>query len=450
MIAKSLPDCPHEVQLAVIESLALPDLAALTLTSHGLGQLASPLLYAHIRMEWTLSCHPPVFLLLRSLLENTKLCTHVQSLNLAGIRCKLPNTLPNVVALPQLELSQAISRTGVSKDVAESWEKKIQIRVPDAVVALLVSMLPNLASLLLQANWNTESHFLGHLFRSALCSPRRDGLQHPLPTFQALKKVSLGRRNRTNEHTDDQNSADMLALLYLPNIQSLSASIDNPIDFTWPSQSPPTPSALTRLKLHRMREYGLTRVLHRLTNLQTLRYAWFYQSDIDEEVSDKVVRLDMMGSAMAQCEALIDLEITALTLPAHRYGEFELPDVTLHGSLAELSQLPQLKRLKVPWVFLAGMTMPSSPSSIGTALPRSLEHLTITRDLAGTDLSGEWEDQAMISVVEAELESGVFSTLQNLKTIHLPSLIFTDEVLQASEAELRRMSARFSIQLTIS
>ncbi|KAM6512104.1 hypothetical protein FALCPG4_017087 [Fusarium falciforme] len=450
MIARSLSDWPHEVQLAVIESLAPPDLVALAMASQGLGQLASPLLYTHIRMEWTLSHHPPIFLLLRSLLENPELCSHVRSLNLDGIRCELPDVLPNIVALPLLELSQAITRTGVSKDVAESWESKTQIGVADAVVALLVSMLPNLASLSLQANWNTESHFLGHLFRSALCSPHRDGFQHQLPTFKALKKVSLGQRNRTNEHTDDQNSADMLALLYLPNIQTLSASIDNPIDFTWPSENPPAPSALTWLKLHRMRECRLAPVLSCLTNLQALRYAWFYESDIDEEVSDDVVRLDMMGSAMAKCKTLIDLEITALTLPAYRNGEYERPDVTLHGSLAELSQLPQLKRLTVPWVFLAGMTMPSSPSGIGSALPRSLEHLTVTADLAGTDLSGEWEDETMISVVEAELESGVLSTLQSLKTIHLPSLIFTDEVLRASEAELKRMSARFGLQLTIS
>ncbi|KAH6892866.1 hypothetical protein B0T10DRAFT_591579, partial [Thelonectria olida] len=251
-----------------------------------------------IQMEWTLDHHPPILLLLRSLPENPELCSHVRSLRLDGRifmtksgGSETPDALPRTVSLPFLELSQAITRTGVSQDVADSWKRKTQLGVANAVIALLMSILPNLASLSLQSNWTIESHYLGHRFRLALCNPRRDGFQHQLPTFQALTTVETA-----SKRTNNQNPADILALLNLPNIQTLSASINNPIHFAWPSEHPPAPLTLTSLELHRIREDCIGPVLSGLTSLQTLRYGCFYQSDIDEEVSDEITKLDIIAS----------------------------------------------------------------------------------------------------------------------------------------------------------
>lgn len=459
MAAVSLSNCPNEMQLACMEWLPLPDLAAISMTNQHLRQLAQPQVYTHIRLEWTSDPHPPILLLLRTLLENPGLRRHVRSLILQGQRTRtegghgadsaeISDSLPGTVALPLPELSEAVMQTGAPQGVAHIWNIKTRLGVVDAVVALLVSMFPNLELLSMECGWTIETHYLGHLFRTALCTKRRDGLPRQPPTFKALKHVALAPSETMDEHTDDHNSADLLALLYLPNIISLSASIDNPIRFAWPYKHAPSPSTLTSLALHRIRECRLEPVLSRLRNLQSLQYNWFYQADVDREVSQQMVDLDVMATAIAGCKGLTDLEITALALPSYRLGEFDPPIVALHGTLAKLSELPQLRRVSLPWVFLAGVSDPDAADGIGHVLPRGLELLKVRGDLEGQS-QDEWEGERMISTMESELESGSLSSLKRLETICLPGFIVTEGVLRVCKAELKRVSKRFKVRLMI-
>ncbi|KAJ3532877.1 hypothetical protein NM208_g8241 [Fusarium decemcellulare] len=452
MAPRSLSHCPNEVQLACIKLLALPNLAAVSMVSQSLRRLSFPLLYAHIQMEWSPGHHPRLMLLLRSLLESPQLCSHVLSLKLDGqssiTESGTPKELPRIVALPGMELSQAITRTGVPQDVADSWTSKTQEGVPDAVVALVVSMLPNLASLSLQTNWSVESHYLGHVLRSVLCTSGPDTIQHELPTFQALRNVSVEQRSPLDERPDYKNSADMLALFYLPNIQTLSVSIDNPVRFAWPSEQPPVPSKLTSLRLERLRECYLEPVLSALTNLQTLRYDWFHRGDIDREISDNVVRLGLMASPMAKHKTLRNLEITGLTMPEFRHGSWDDLSFALQGSLTALSQVPQLESLTIPWVFIGGLDLQFSPGRIGSALPPSLEYLALSPDMVD-DGRREWIDEDIISAIKAELESGAMAHLRNLKTISFQKFIFTDQAIQTNEAEIQRLNARFGLEVML-
>ncbi|KAF4981144.1 hypothetical protein FDECE_17742 [Fusarium decemcellulare] len=451
MAPRSLFHCPNEVQLACIKLLALPDLAAVSIVSQSLRRLSFPLLYTHIQMEWSPGHRPTLMFLLRSLLENPQLCSHVISLKFNGqssiTESGMPKVLPRIVALPGMELSQAITRTGVPQDVADSWTSKTQAGVPDAVVALVVSMLPNLASLSLQTNWSVESHYLGHVLRLALCTSRRDTIQHELPIFQALRNVSVEQRSPLDERPD-KSSADMLALFYLPNIQTLSVSIDNPVRFAWPSKQPPVPSKLTSLRLERLRECYLEPVLSALTNLQTLRYDWFHRGDIDREVSDNVVRLGLMASPMAKHKTLRNLEITGLTIPGFRYGSWDDLSFALQGSLTELSQVPQLESLTIPWVFIGGLDLQFSPGRIGSALPPSLEYLALSPDMVD-DGRREWIDEDIISAIKAELESGAMAHLRNLKTTSFQKHIFTDQAIQTNEAEIQRLNTRFGLEVML-
>ncbi|KAF4982273.1 hypothetical protein FZEAL_2059 [Fusarium zealandicum] len=239
-------DCPEEVQLAILEILPLPDLATLSMASKGFRRLAEPLVYSTIRLTWTLQLHPPITQLLRTLLERPELSSYIRSIEFAGDGfindtdgtdedaewLDEPETLPGTTALPLNKLSDAVRKTQVSQTTADLWMDKIQSGEADAVVAVLVSLLPNLERLSLSTNWTSETRFLGIMFRSALCDTHRDVSHIDPPRFVSLKHVSLEPVLEAYEHLDPINTHDALALSYLPNVKHLCLSIDNPTHFS--------------------------------------------------------------------------------------------------------------------------------------------------------------------------------------------------------------------------
>ncbi|QPC73172.1 hypothetical protein HYE68_003924 [Fusarium pseudograminearum] len=464
----SFLDCPVEVKLLIAEFTSQSDLARLSLTCHALHNLTEPLIYSSVKFEWVRKFHPPItqlMQLLRTLLERPNLCSLVRHADFEGFsyiteglpyrryRSYRPDPPPPVIPeLPADQLSAAIAKTHVSKAVAEKWREMVQSGSPEASAAVLVSLLSNLQRLCLSANWTNDTHFLGHMLRAALCEKPEPAPEAGLPSFTSLKRVSLALAIDDMHHLDPSNTADALALFYLPNIETLSVSIDNPTNFTWPSSSPPKPTSLTSLEIFRLRECRLAPVLSAATNLKKLKYHWMYRPDLDREVNKETVMLGVLSDALLETkDSLEELEINAKSVPAYWDEEDEPPDVTFHGSISRLREMHKLKNLYIPWTFLTGMKgFSSGPGLIGAAVPPNVEHLEFGSFFQWHEDDGYEEDpdELMVDGLAKELESGSLLHVKSLKSLCLPGSIRLDGLSDICEDKMRALEDRFGLELS--
>lgn len=393
MAAKSLLGCPEEVRLAIIELIPPSDLAALSLACKDLQRLIEPYLYSRINITWSYNTQAPLMLLIRTLLDRPGLGRFVRVLRLDGDDFYNPDgeseyeppTLPPC-PLPLSKFLEAVTNTGVLPIVDEIWTTQVQAGKGDATTALLLSMLPDLTCIHLGPNFTVQTRFLGKMLRFILCErPERFQSQR---MFQNIRKVTLSPR--ANESTDltTNNANDVLPLFYLPSVEHLSLSIDNPDTFTWPSKEPPEATSLSTLEVFRLRENGLEELLSSVKGLKKLRWHWFYRPDLDQAASTEVVDFNVMNKALSHArETMEELEIIADTHPAISWGDFEPAGVDLRGYL-DLTNMNRLRKLSVPWAFMVGFE-PSEPSKcLEMMLPQKLEEISFTRGLVGT---GEWE-----------------------------------------------------------
>jgi hypothetical protein len=464
----SFLDCPQEVQLNITEFISQTDLAKLSMACRALYSLTKPLIYSSVKFEWAREFHPPItqlLQLLRTLLEGPDLCPLIRHADFEGYGYideiswyrsdwteETPDPPPVIPELPTSKLSGAIGKTGVSKTIADQWNDKVQSGSPEASAAVLVSLLPNLERLCLSSNWTNDTHFLGSMLRTALCEMPQRVSKAGLPSFTSLKRVSLAQMFDEENHLDPSNTADALALFYLPNIEALSISVDNPTSFSWPSPSPPTPTSLKSLELFRLRESRLAPVLSATTNLKKLRYNWLYRPDLDEEVSKEVVTLDIMAEALLEAkDSLEELEIKAESLPALSHGEYEPPGVTFHGSIIQLREMHKLRTLHIPWTFLTGIKgFSTGPGLIGAAVPPNVEHLALDGYFTWSE-HDDYEDDPDKLMVEAfakELESGALLHAKSLKSVCLPGSIYLIGMSDVCEKKMRVLEDRFGLALS--
>ncbi|KAM0366010.1 hypothetical protein ACHAPK_009155 [Fusarium culmorum] len=464
----SFLDCPQEVQLQIAGFACQSDLARLSLTCRALHNLTEPLIYSSVKFEWAREFHPPItqlMQLLRTLLERQDLCPLIRHANFEGFgyRDELGSSPsdwteealdppPVIPELPTDQLSAAIGKTGVSKAVVEQWFEEVQSGSPEASAAVLVSLLPNLERLCFSPNWTHNTRFLGHMLRAALCEKPEHASEVGLPSFTSLKHVSLALLLHLNRHRRPSNTADALALFYLPNIETLSVSIDNPTSFTWPSSSPPKPTSLKSLEIFRLRESRLAPVLSVATNLKKLKYNWVYCREVDDKVSKQAVMLGALSEALIETkDSLEELEIIADTLPSPSCGEYEPPDVTFQGSISRLREMHKLKTLYIPWTFLTGRKgLSTGPGLIGAAIPPNVEQLALDGFVTWSedDECVEDTDELMVDGFTKELESGALLHLKSLKSVCLPNSVFLAGLSEILENRMRALEDRFGLALS--
>ncbi|KAF5977284.1 hypothetical protein FCOIX_6551 [Fusarium coicis] len=464
----SFLDCPQEVQLHIAEFIPQGDLARLSETCRALHSLTEPLMYSSVKFEWAREFYPPITQLLhlvRTLLERPDLCPLMRHADFEGFgyideigSCgsdwteETPDPPPVIAELPIDKLSTTIGKTGVSEAVADQWSQKVQCGSPEASVAILVSLLPNLERLCLSSNWTNDTCFLGHMLRAALCEKPEHASESGLFSFTSLKHVSLAPMFDEEGHLNPSNTADALALFYLPNIETLSASIDNPTNFTWPSSSTPNPTSLESLEIFRLRESRLAPVLAVTQNLKKLKYNWMYRPDLDREVSKQAVMLGVLSEALLGTkESLEELEITAESFPAISHGMYEPPDVTFQGSIARLREMHKLKVLHIPWTFLTGRKGYSTgPGLIGAAVPPNLEHLALDGAFMWSedDDYEEDPDKLMVEGFANELESGALLHVKALERVCLPASLYIGGLSDICENKMRALEEWFGLALS--
>ncbi|PNY28622.1 Uncharacterized protein TCAP_01444 [Tolypocladium capitatum] len=442
----SLLDWPTELQLSILDLLSFTDLLSMSVVDKHFRILTEPLLYSKIEITWARERTPPITLLLRSILDRPELSGHICSLRLDGEgftkknhEINEPPALP-VTTLPISKASEIIHSTGVPQ--AKLWVDELQSGTVDAIVALLLSMLPNLTFLHIGPNFALESRLLGKMLRCALCESSEE---YRLPAFRSLHDVTLSRRTNEYRHRNISNTADVLPFFYLLDVRCLSISIDNPTEFVWPVHAP-TPSSLTSLELCRLRETRLEPLLSVLNGLQKLHWHWYYQPDLDRDVSKHVIELDTMAEALCHVgDTLTDLTIVAETCPELSAGCYEPPELEMRGSLGGLAHLGQLRRLCLPWAFLMGFS-PSAGKQLGDALPENLELLILTADLMDHE-EWVWDDDSIVRATKSGLENQTRSFLTNLHRILLPIPIFRGDMTEERKAELSQIGAHAGVGL---
>ncbi|KAF4457881.1 hypothetical protein F53441_234 [Fusarium austroafricanum] len=484
MAPLSLLDCPSEVLVSIAQLLPKPDLANLCMACQALHNLAEPLVYSDVRIMWDRRYYAPItkiLRLLRTLLDRPALCNIIRSLKFEGYRFidydsppwpgETPEP-PEIPLLPMEKLTAAITRMSLSQSFADCWMREIlysesehldlgkgrslnairqvQTASSQAGAAMLVSLLPNLEHLCLSAHWTTNTRYLGWVIRDALHNP-----DSHLRNFNSLKYVSLVETSDEEHRLKPENTADALAFFYLPNIETLSISIDNPTNFSWPFSSPPNPASLKSLEIFRLRETHLAPILSVTKNLKELQYHWYYRSDLDEEVSTDIVMLDIMAEAFLKVSSSLEgLHITSLTHPAFSRGDYDPPDVSFQGSLARLRGMTKLRTLHVPWVFLARRDDFSTTGGIGRATPNNLEHLALDDYVLSEEEEEEEDDdgldKVMISAFERELESGSLSHAKSLKSVCLPESSYAGGFSDYCRKRVKLLEARFGLVLSFS
>jgi hypothetical protein len=219
-------------------------------------EIAELILYSKIQFTWQkkldfyskLESPSPITQLLRTLLSKPQLAAHVRSLHLDGFAWAVHGTrfkLPQI-HIPENQLDEAIAfihRSGVP--YIGWWSRELCDGSVDALVALLLAQLSSLQYLYLGHAFTQQCALTGILLHSAICEPDT----YKLGNFQYLEQLSFLHHESRDKACSRKvkNTAAILPFFYLPNLQQVSASIDNLDKWTWSAPQAPVPSKLESL-----------------------------------------------------------------------------------------------------------------------------------------------------------------------------------------------------------
>ena len=322
------------------------------------------------------------------------------------------------------------------------WIHGLRLGNMEALLALLVSQLTNLKTFTLNFPNNYPIPLLGAMFREVRYEGWRATHPQPettyterfLPTFGNLQEVSIKRTWWLTWGKDSidpvwnepvqwdfslRNAADILPFFYLPAIQHISATIDNPLSFVWPMKSPLVASTLISLDIEVLREGHLREILRTTTRLKKLRWCWLYAQEIDDgQFVTSVIDLDRIAEALISIrDTLTDLAIEAEAQSL----QAEWVPLTITGSLQALANFDKMERLELPQCFLYGGFTSTEAKPIAHLLPRNIQYLAITDELWDNE-NYQWD------LKEEHLEESITMWLSdwrtstpNLRTFHLRS-----------------------------
>ncbi|PYI01921.1 hypothetical protein BO78DRAFT_378087 [Aspergillus sclerotiicarbonarius CBS 121057] len=454
--APGIISCPAEILDLVFQLLSPADLRVFGRVNKAFRNYVEPLLYSKIQWTWLKAeSPPPITLLVRKILCRPQLATYITNIHFeSDTFCRWSfKVVPKIPFTSELNEPIAfIRKTGVS--YTDLWIQELCQGITDAWLALLLAQLPRLKCLYLSPNFTQQSKLIGMVLRSAI-----EPAYYGLPDFRHLRDVSFHLRvgDRSRKKRNDKNTTDVLPFFYLPSIQHLSASIENPVIFTWPAAHLPVPN-LTSLDLNFVREAHLGQLLSVTQNLKTLRWAWYFDISVEDQFTTPIVDLDQIDTALSHVrDTLTDLTILAEC--GTGLDPF-LPSIKTEGSLKSLVNFNKLKRLQIPLPFLVGFAQDTT-KRLQDVIPRNIEFLVITDNLKQqnqdvADRTGwplwEWEDHVIIDLIRLWLEDWRACT-PHLRGITL-RLEWTDWELdewlpETTVQQLRDLGAQAGVEIEI-
>ncbi|KAL3444233.1 hypothetical protein BJX65DRAFT_297718 [Aspergillus insuetus] len=363
-----LLSCPADVLHLILEPLGQVDLAALCLTCADLAAIARPRLYSNIRLPWMRNGKSSaIVLLLSTIVQRPELADLIHTLHLSGNDIE-PSPTYNNTPSPRLQVTDTDVQSMVQCIQAlnvlyrDLWIEGLTTGNMDAVVALLLCQLSELRYLHLEETFSRKSRFVVY------CVYPRLGID-------------------IRDTTDARNTTDVLPFFYLPSIEDLTTSIDNPVvTLEWPAAHQPKPLILRSLDVSMLREGHLGDLLSLTSNLKRLEWNWYYRPDLKDRWVTDVINLDNIAEDLSRAGGLTEITIHASADMSQ--AETEFPPLTITG-LGAFRRLDNLKRLQVPLPFLLGFQVGEQPGAMLSQVPpRSIEVLTMTNALY---LQQEWE-----------------------------------------------------------
>ncbi|KAL6231362.1 hypothetical protein BDW75DRAFT_243961 [Aspergillus navahoensis] len=343
--------CPEDIWFLVFKELSSAEHRALCLVNKHCRSIAEPFLYSKIQWTWQedhIDQSPRFSPLLRTLLSRPQLAAYITTFHLDGnfVFLGWERFRRHLATLPLADdaLHQSIEfihQTGVS--YSDIWIEKIRQGSIGALIALFSAQLPNVKCLYLSPDFTRETALIGMVLRSAILEPG----SYRLPRFQDLREVTFMCRRAWDEIWEKKNTADVLPLFYPPNLQRMSAYIQNPKEWAWPAAQLPMLLDLTSLDLAIIREGCLGKVLAATPNLETLRWEWLFDWGVwDRVFMTQTIDLNKIAADLSHVRGtLTDLTINAI-MGISAPGDAFRPGLKAEGSLHALVDFDMIKRFE--------------------------------------------------------------------------------------------------------
>ncbi|MCJ1345526.1 hypothetical protein MMC31_003733 [Peltigera leucophlebia] len=408
----SLLTLPGEI-LNLID-LPSQDISALSQVCKPLHQRMLPRLYEAVVLTWTmeLTGNDQIHFFVRSLLENQCLFTLVKHFRCIGetdikaldsmrSRSRSPGPFWEKGVTKTLEDDELVTKAikivylaGLPLPLA--WMDDLDLGNTEAFLALILSQLPQLRTLHLDAHFITDNEFIDLLFNHvSFPNNQSSNRRHCLSIFANLHHVEIISPVPELELPTEVsiNGTQVMSLFYLPAIETLDLFVLNRRDmFSWPTDNPPCASHLRTLNLPdcEIDEKGLKRVLAVTPKLKKLSYHRLSGIQPDK-VFDQIPYLDLtiLGKALVQ----VRTTLRHLSLSILFYAKYtqDVDDNPHHGTIGppiSFKSFDKLEYLEIPFVILFGQ-FPSRFPGQENLLPQCLRHLCLRDDMA-TSTYYEW------------------------------------------------------------
>ncbi|KAH7304111.1 hypothetical protein BKA65DRAFT_544187 [Rhexocercosporidium sp. MPI-PUGE-AT-0058] len=300
----------------------------------------------------------------------------------------------------------------------------------DAVLAVLLSQLPNLRSLFLGSNFAKETTLIREL-KDVYFNPR----------------IDVERRwGREANDQKPNNTLCPLTFFYAPSIQHITATIEEPVNFKWPSAVPPTPAKLESLNITLVRERSLGNILLQCHNLRRLTYN-FYADKASKQrrlLPASISSSDLTHSLFHVRPKLKSLILTCF-ITDHDYDGHEMEPEGIKSPVTGFTEFSKLERLEVPFVFLLG-NHPTDKIQLGSVLPRNLKTLRLP-DVGSAGWHDQWDGwkTPILEVMETWLKDWREDTPQ-LEQIEIMDTMEENESLVET---FWRMSRRTGLEIVV-
>jgi hypothetical protein len=229
---------------------------------------------------------------------------------------------------------------------------------------------------------------------------------HGLSRFEHLEEISYPGPLETDpgQNPDFANPQDLMALLSLPSIRSISGWSLNPstLPFTWPS-GPPDPAYLTTLSLKYVHVSFLAQILKRTHALKSLSWEWMHIPDVEHGLENTTtVELDKFVEALTPVQDTLE-DLTISYTNCRPWNNYEERRLRAQGSLNGLERFASIKRFKSPLsLLLPDWECDENPKRrLEDSLPRHVNFVTVT-DAQTTDTYA-YDEESELEMLRAWL-----------------------------------------------
>ncbi|KAM0344906.1 hypothetical protein ACHAPU_007039 [Fusarium lateritium] len=420
--------CPVEVHLLIIDRLPKrADLNAMTLVNKHFENITQPLLFDEVDVGWTSKEPSPITLVLRTFIEKPDLAKMVESLRLDGFEFPTRDfdILPTLsVACLNMAKAAAIIK-GTGADFADAWAQSVSDGEVDAVVTLLVTILPNVKNIHLGSDYTIEVSYLTKML--SLEQRKKPGVK--LPALKQLRSVMIKNEYSDMFHGEIQSTAALLNFFNLPQLKDLCMAV-SPLasEEPWRPEEHVRMDALTSLDLSRASEDQLGNILSLIPHLTTLRWQgyWCPQSYFPGNLRT-AIDLDKLRVALENCRHSLQrltLEVVDMYDIRSNEPEGSIWPMRLVGMPLQLTDFANLRSLCVPFVWVMGWR-PGVVTHLVDKLPRGLEHLTLTDDFF-TQKYWKWTKMDVQNAVWHLVTTHYYAESTCLRELHLAGVMFRD------------------------